>query len=116
MLALLALIPSCRTGVPEVVPPPPAMLIPAVPVVTETIVGHASVIATDNAFLVFQLEPGASAEIGEELAIRFAGADVGKIKVTPPVQKRFVTADILQGTAEKGYEIVRTSGGPTPAP
>jgi hypothetical protein len=117
LFALLAVLSACHTPrktVDEVAVPAPQ--VPVVPVVSDTIVGRVSLVATDNTFLVFQLEAGQTVDEGEELAIRFAGATVGKVKVTSPIKKPFVSTDILQGTAEKDYEIVRTGGGANPNP
>ena len=116
LLALLALVSACRTPPPIEEPAVPAPQLPVVPVIRETVVGRVSLVATDNAFLVFQLDPGQSVSEGEELSIRFAETTVGKVKVTPPIKKPFVSTDILQGTAEKGYEIVRASGATTTDP
>ncbi|MFM7182990.1 MAG: hypothetical protein ACKO2G_16215 [Verrucomicrobiales bacterium] len=76
-------------------------------VVTETVVGRILVLGADNAFVVFQLEAGESVATGEELEVRFAGTSVGKVKVTPERKSRMVAADVLSGTMEKGYEVVR---------
>ena len=80
---------------------------PPVEVVVETVLGRIVVLGADNAFVVFQLEAGESATDGEELDVRFAGATVGKVKVTPERKSRMVAADVLSGTVEKGYEVVR---------
>ena len=86
------------TGLPE---NPPAE------VVVETVLGRILILGDENAFVIFQLEAGESATDGEELDVRFAGATVGKVKVTPPQKSRMVSADVLSGTVEKGYEVVR---------
>jgi hypothetical protein len=80
---------------------------PPAEVIVETVLGRVIVVGADNAFVVFQLEAGESATVGEELDVRFAGANVGKIKVTPERKNRMVAADVLSGTAEKDYEVVR---------
>lgn len=90
--------PASTTGAAEA---PPAEM------VVETVLGRIIVLGADNAFVIFQLEAGESASVGEELDVRFAGATVGKIKVTPENKNRMVAADVLSGTMEKGYEVVR---------
>ena len=80
---------------------------PPAEVVVETVLGRILVVGADNAFVVFQLEAGESAVVGEELDVRFAGAGVGKIKVTPERKNRMIAADVVSGTMEKGYEVVR---------
>lgn len=107
----LAIAPSCKhgkdgpdqTGETAVITPETT---PA-EVIVETVLGRILVIGADNAFVVFQLEAGQSVAAGEELEVRFAGASVGKIKVTPERKSRMVAADVLSGTVEKGYEVVR---------
>ena len=81
--------------------------IPPAEVVVETVLGRILVLGADNAFVVFQLEAGESATVGEELEVRFAGENVGKIKVTPERKNRMIAADVLSGTMAKGYEVVR---------
>jgi hypothetical protein len=115
---------SCRHakdspgGPGEVAPSPEAAPPTAEEVVTETVLGRILVLGADNAFVVFQLEGGATAAAGEELEVRFAGATVGKIKVSKERRSRMVAADVVSGTVEKGYEVVRlkTEKAPVPAP
>ena len=104
---------ACRT--PERAEAPAAAVAPAPappdPVV-ETLVGRITLLGAGNSFVIFLLEPGQSASIGEELEVRFAGARVATIKITPPDKKnRFFAADVIEGTVEKGYEVVRVEGG-----
>lgn len=105
---------SCRHtkdpngGGGEVSTAPETTETPVVEMVTETVVGRILVLGADNAFVVFQLEAGETVAMGEELEVRFAGSPVAKIKVTPPDKKnRMIAADVLSGTVEKGYEVVR---------
>ena len=107
-LAFLPLV-SCKAPVPDE-PGGGTLMLPSAPapVETETVVGRITLLGADNAFVVFQSEDGAAVGIGEELRVRFSGAPVGRIKVTPPDKKNgFHAADVIEGTMEKGYEVVR---------
>lgn len=88
--------------------------VPPAEVMVETVLGRILVLGADNSFVVFQLEAGESATVGEELEVRFAGASVGKIKVTPERKNRMVAADVISGTMAKGYEVVRQKMEKTP--
>jgi hypothetical protein len=113
ILAAMALSfgPSCKHGKEKPDPSGPGGTAitetPAAEVVVETVLGRILVVGADNTFVVFQLEAGESAAVGEELDVRFAGAGVGKIKVTPERKNRMIAADVVSGTVEKGYEVVR---------
>jgi len=92
------------SGAAAVVPPEP----PAAPV--DALVGVIERLGAEAKFVVILLEPGQQAKQEEELIVRFAGVDVGKVKVSPERKGRFITADVVSGTVEKGYEIVRRPG------
>lgn len=111
-IAVAGLLVGCLTSPRLKSPPPPLMsgmsTIPVIPVEEEVLVGRVAIIGADNSFVVFQAEVGESITLGEELRVRFAGAPVGRIKVTPPEKNnRFYAADVLEGTMQKGYEVVR---------
>jgi hypothetical protein len=92
---------------------------PVVPVMPEeVVVGRVVLVGANTAFVVMQLEAGAEVAQGDELDVRFAGTSVGKVRVDAkkPEYPKLLTADVLSGTAEKGYEIVRVTLAQAPAP
>ena len=91
------------SGAAAVTPEPPAA--PA-----DAFVGVIDRLGAEAKFVVILLEPGQQAKEGDELIVRFAGVDVGKVKVSPERKGRFITADVVSGTVEKGYEVVRRPG------
>lgn len=91
-------------GAAAVVPAEP----PAAPV--DALVGVIDRLGAEAKFVVILLEPGQQAKEGDELIVRFADVDVGKVKVSPERKGRFITADVVSGTVEKGYEVVRRPG------
>lgn len=68
--------------------------------------------------MVVQLDAGQEAQSGEDLSVRFAGVEVGRVRVSPERNNRLITADVTVGTVEKGYEVVRVpkGGAPTSPP
>ena len=101
-------------------PTGPVDAAPAMP--EEVLVGRVVSSGRTPAFIVLQPEPGAELSQGDELEVRFAGTCVGKVRVDAkrPEYPKLLTADVLSGTAEKGYELVRvtqpSASAPLPAP
>ena len=87
----------------------PAATTPTPPVPEDIVVGIINFLGSNSQFVIIQIEPGQEAKDGEELIVRFAGADVGKVKVLPQRKAHSVAADVIEGSVEKNYEVVRRS-------
>lgn len=100
---------SCKST-----PPPPAELEvvaaeneaepPPAPVVLD--IGRIALIGAGARFVVIELATGVGAPAtGTELGAWFLGQDVARLRVSPERKGRMVTADVIRGRVDIGYEV-----------
>lgn len=120
-VATLVAVTSCQVleAPKEELPEEP---IPQTPQIVEPVltpVGTLVAVGGSNEYVVIRLLPGATAEIGERLSVRFAGTETAVVKVAPQRTGDLVTADVEIGSPAKDSEVVRIEtpsvGGPSEA-
>ena len=107
LAASLLVAPSACKHAAKPAPGQPTATPPVPPVPEDTLVGAINFLGSNSQFVIIQIEPGQEAKEGEVLIVRFAGTDVGKVKILPQRKAHSVAADVIEGSVEKNYEVVR---------
>jgi len=102
---------ACKSAPPLPEPPEPEPVVPEMeepvaPVPVE--IGRISVIGAGSAFVVINLHAGAEVPApGTDLAAYYLGQDMARLRVSPERRGRLVTADVIRGRVDAGYEVRR---------